>query len=110
REVGDRAGEATTLNNIGSVYDGLGNRQQALDHYHQALPIQREVGNRAGEAVTRYNIAMVHQADGNLDQAIQELEHVLELDRQVDHPDLEDDTALLEQLRQQRAGGTRQPT
>ena len=24
REVGDRAGEATTLNNIGRVYDGLG--------------------------------------------------------------------------------------
>ena len=26
REVGDRAGEATTLNNIGAVYDGLGER------------------------------------------------------------------------------------
>uniref|UniRef100_UPI003D7031EC tetratricopeptide repeat protein n=1 Tax=Micromonospora haikouensis TaxID=686309 RepID=UPI003D7031EC len=86
-----------------SVYAGLGDRTRALDHYHQALPIAREVGDRAGEAVTRYNIAMLHRADGDLDQAIQELEHVVELDRQVDHPDLEADTAVLEQLRRQRA-------
>ncbi|MFG3639646.1 tetratricopeptide repeat protein, partial [Micromonospora sp. NPDC047762] len=103
REVGDRAGEATTLNNIGHVYDGLGDRRRALNHYHQALPIQREVGDRAGETVTRYNIAMVHRADGDLDQAIRELEHVVDLDRQVDHPDLEADSALLEQFRRQRA-------
>jgi site-specific recombinase XerD len=32
------------------VYDGLGERQQALRYYHQALPIQEEVGDRAGEA------------------------------------------------------------
>lgn len=30
RRVGDRAGEAATLNNIGLVYDNLRNRQQAL--------------------------------------------------------------------------------
>jgi hypothetical protein len=30
-EVGDRAGLATTLNNIGRVYAGLGDGQQALD-------------------------------------------------------------------------------
>ena len=103
REVGDRAGEATTLNNIGRVYHGLGDRQRALDHFHQALPIRREVGDRAGEAVTRFNIAMIHRAGGDLDQAIRELEQVVDLDRQVDHPDLEADTALLEQLRRQRA-------
>ncbi|WP_431973839.1 tetratricopeptide repeat protein [Micromonospora haikouensis] len=103
REVGDRAGEATTLNNIGGVYAGLGDWQRALDHYHQALPITREVGDRAGEAVTRFNIATVHRADGDLDQAIQELEHVVDLDRQVDHPRLEANTVVLEQLRRQRA-------
>ncbi|MEU7756549.1 tetratricopeptide repeat protein, partial [Micromonospora sp. NPDC049171] len=104
-------GEATTLNNIGHVYDGLGDRQQALDHYHQALPMTQEVGNRAGEATARYNIAMIHRAGGDLDQAIRELEHVVDLDREVDDPDLEADTALLEQLRQQRAedGGSEPP-
>jgi len=46
---------------------------------------------------------MIHRADGDLDQAIHELEHVVDLDRQVQHPDLDDDTAVLEQLRRQRA-------
>ncbi|MFE9915893.1 tetratricopeptide repeat protein, partial [Micromonospora sp. NPDC005553] len=78
-------------------------RQRALDYYHEALPIRREVGDRAGEATTRFNIAMVHRAGGDLDQAIRELERVVDLDRQVDHPDLEADTAVLEQLRRQRA-------
>ena len=30
RDVGDRAGEATTLNNIGLVYDDLGDKKKAL--------------------------------------------------------------------------------
>ncbi|MEV4767857.1 tetratricopeptide repeat protein, partial [Micromonospora humida] len=47
QQAGHRGNEAVTLNNIGHVYDRLGDRQRALDHYHQALPISREVGDRA---------------------------------------------------------------
>ena len=110
REVGDRAGEATTLNNIGLVYDGLGERSQALEYYRQALPIRREVGDRAGEAVTRYNIAMIHRQLGELDRAVTELELVVELDRQVGHPDLQSDTAMLERVRQEQARPDPGPT
>jgi len=54
--VGDRGGEAITLNNIGGVYDALGEKQKALDFYNQALPIRRAVGDRGGEATTLNNI------------------------------------------------------
>ena len=64
REVGDRAGEAVTLNNIGLVHNALGDRERALEYYGQALPIAREVGDRAQEAVTRYNMAMIYRARG----------------------------------------------
>ena len=50
RDAGDRPNEAITLNNIGGVYDGLGELGRALDCYEQALSIAREVGDRAGEA------------------------------------------------------------
>jgi tetratricopeptide (TPR) repeat protein len=103
REVGDRAGEAATLNNIGEVYRGLGERQRALEYYGQALPITREVGDRAGEAVTRYNVALIHRAQGELGRAVTELEQVVELDRQVSHPDLQADTELLLRVRQELA-------
>ena len=80
REVGNQAGEATTLNNLGHVYSGLGDRGRALEYYELALPIQRKVGDRAGEAVTRYNIAMIYRQRGELVRAISELEQTVELD------------------------------
>ncbi|UWU50260.1 Tetratricopeptide repeat-containing protein [Limnospira platensis C1] len=49
RAVGDRGGEATTLNNIGAVYSDLGEKQTALDYYNQALPLFRAVGDRGGK-------------------------------------------------------------
>ena len=107
REVGDRAGEATTLSNIGGVYDGLGERRRALECFGQALPIRREVGDRAGEAVTRYNVAMIHRARGELGRAVAELERVVELDRQVSHPDLQSDTEMLHQVRRELAARCR---
>ena len=64
RQVGDRSGEATTLNNIGSVYDDLGEQQQALAYYEQALPLRRQVGDRSGEANTLNNLAVLHYGDG----------------------------------------------
>jgi tetratricopeptide (TPR) repeat protein len=109
REVGDRAGEATTLSNIGAVYDGLGERQRALEYYGHALPIAREVGDRAGEAVTRHNVAMIHRAQGELGRAAAELEQVVELDRQVSHPDLQSDTEMLHRLRRELADSNRDP-
>ncbi|MFC5940627.1 tetratricopeptide repeat protein [Micromonospora harpali] len=103
REIGDQAGEATALNNIGGMHRG----RWALDYYHLALTIVREVADHAGEATTRHNIARIHWEVGDLDQAIQELEHVVDLRRKVDHPELEADVAVLEQLRRQRAENQR---
>jgi tetratricopeptide (TPR) repeat protein len=85
------------------VYDGLGERQRALEYFGQALLIRREVGDRAGEAVTRYNVAMIHRAQGELGRAVAELEQVVELDRQVGHPDLQSATETLRRVRQELA-------
>ena len=65
REVGDRAGEAATLNNIGGCTHDRGDYQGALGYYEQALPIRREVGDRAGEATTLNNIGVVHDRRGD---------------------------------------------
>ena len=60
-ETNDRAGLATTLNNIGGIFDDTGLRKQALEYYGKALSIMEEVGNRGGQATTLNNIGMVYQ-------------------------------------------------
>jgi CHAT domain-containing protein/Tfp pilus assembly protein PilF len=70
RMVNDRRGEAITLNNIGLVYDDLGEKQKALDYYNQALPIRRAVGDRGGEATTLNNIGGVYDALGEKQKAL----------------------------------------
>ncbi|WP_396442845.1 tetratricopeptide repeat protein, partial [Limnospira sp. PMC 1042.18] len=68
--MGDRRGEATTLNNIGGVYSDLGEKQTALDYYNQALPLSRAVGDRRGEATTLNNIGFVYYYLGEKQTAL----------------------------------------
>jgi CHAT domain-containing protein len=70
REVGNRSGEAPTLNNIGGVYYDLGNHSEALNYYNQALPILQEVADRPTESATLANIALVYRDTNQPDKAI----------------------------------------
>ena len=83
REVGDRAGEAATLSNIGGVYDRRGDGDTALDYYQRALPICREVGDRAGEAATLSNIGAVYDGRGDGDTALDYYQRALPICREV---------------------------
>jgi tetratricopeptide (TPR) repeat protein len=83
REVGDRAGEGTTLNNIGAVYHARGQYDQALQNYQQALVIYREVGDRAREGAALDNIGAVYQTRGQYDQALQNYQQALVIRREV---------------------------
>ncbi len=81
--MGGKAGEATTLNNIGAVYSDLGEKQQALKYLNQALPLSRQVGNKAGEARTLTLIGSVYLDLGDKQQALNYYNQSLPLSRQV---------------------------
>ncbi len=83
RQVGDRAGEAKTLNNIGYVYANLGEQRQALEYYEQALVLLRQAGDRAGEAMTLHNIGAAYADMGERHKALEYFEQALALMRQV---------------------------
>jgi len=104
RRLDQRGTEAMLLNNIGTIYDRLGERQRALEFYQQALPIRREVGDRAGEAVTLFNMARVYEAAGDLERATQLLEQTVAIDEAIARPDLESDRAALDALRRKLHG------
>jgi CHAT domain-containing protein/Tfp pilus assembly protein PilF len=70
--VGNRAGEATALNNIAFVYDALGYKQKALEYYKKSLPIRQAVGDQSGEATTLNNIGGVYS---DLGQKLKAMEY-----------------------------------
>ena len=79
REIGDRAGEGTTLNNIGAVYSSLGQYPQAKEQYQQALAIRREIGDRAGEGTTLSNLGYVFLVSGDVEAATKTLFDAVEV-------------------------------
>ncbi|MGH9970291.1 MAG: CHAT domain-containing protein, partial [Pyrinomonadaceae bacterium] len=81
KAVGDRAGEANTLLNIGIVYNALGEKRKALEFYNQVLPIYKAVGDKAGEANTLYNIGNVYNALGEKQKALEFYDRALALFR-----------------------------
>ena len=52
RQTIGHAGEASTLDNLGRTYAGMGQGRNALEYFGQALPLWREAGVREGEALT----------------------------------------------------------
>lgn len=65
RTAKDRAGEAAMLNNLGVVYNSLGDRQKALDYYKQALTISQELNNRAGQSTALNNAGKIYDSVGD---------------------------------------------
>ena len=71
KDVGDRAGEAETLNVMGLVYHLL--KRDAVNaraRYEKALEIRRSLGERRGEAETLTNLARVYESSGERQTAL----------------------------------------
>ena len=60
KQIGNKAGEGTTLNNIGGVYFNLGEYAKALDYLQQSLAIIKQVGNKTEEGTILSNIGAVY--------------------------------------------------
>jgi tetratricopeptide (TPR) repeat protein len=103
--IGDLSRESETRHNLGAANAAAENIQRAIEHYEQALAIRREIGNRDGEARTSKALAHLIEEQGNLARAAELMQVCVDFEREIGHPDAEADTAYLEQLRQQLAGG-----
>jgi CHAT domain-containing protein/Tfp pilus assembly protein PilF len=83
RRAGDRKREANTLNNIGTVYNSLGEKQKALETHNEVLPIRRAIGDRRGEAVALNNIGLVYWSLGEMEKALEKYNEALPIRRAV---------------------------
>ena len=60
KEIGNKKGIASSLNNIGAVYKNLGEFTKAIDYYIKSLKINEEIGNKSGISNTLNNIGSVY--------------------------------------------------
>ncbi len=82
RELGDRAGEAWVLTNLGMVL-GQQRAQDAVGYFEQALAIYRETGDRRYQAQVANNLAFCYLVLGRHEEAVTALLGALKLQRQA---------------------------
>ena len=70
QEIGDRAGEGTTLNNISAIYDASGDYDTAMEYLKKSLAIRQEIGDRAGLCATLFNMGHIFLQKEDLPQAM----------------------------------------
>ncbi len=70
RQIGDKAGEGATLNNISALYHAQGDYETALAYLKQSLDIRRQIGDKAGEGVTLNNMACIAWQNKQPDEAM----------------------------------------
>lgn len=83
RQLGDKVGEAWMENNLGNAYRGLGQFDEALRHFHNALANNEAIGNRRGEGWTRYNIGDTYRELGRFKEALSHLRRALNIGREI---------------------------
>ncbi len=83
REIGERSGEALTLNDMGPAYAGMGQKQKALEVYNQALKSGAKLGSRQGEALTLNFIGRLYRDLGQHQTALDYYNQALPIWREV---------------------------
>ncbi len=80
--MGDQAGEAATLADMGLAHMTNEQTELALAEYKQALDIMSEIGERDGEARTRVRMATLYRSTNQPAQALELLEQALQVSRE----------------------------
>jgi len=84
--LGDTAGQARTLAQLGNLYDGpLGRREEGVVFYRQAVDKYVESGDLLNEGVVRSNLAETFRKLGRVEEARQEILRAIECKAQFGH-------------------------
>jgi len=101
RAVGDRLGEANTLQAIGFMKLDTGDGEAGLNDLEAGLALYKQVGDRVGQANTYWGLGMRWAQEGRLQEAEALITQTLELVEQFipAHPFTDQVRTVLEQVR-----------
>jgi tetratricopeptide (TPR) repeat protein len=83
QDIGDKAGEGTTLNNISAIFNAKGDYNTALEYLKKSLAIQQDIGDKAGEGTTLNNISAIFNAKGDYNTALEYLKKSLAIQQDI---------------------------
>jgi len=83
RHLGDRPGQANTLNDLGDARRVTGDYPGAVRDLEQSLGIYRDLGDRAGQANTLANLGVVRRLAGDQPDAARDLTEALGIYRDL---------------------------
>ena len=83
QQIGDKAGEGTTLNNMATTAHAQGDYATALTYLNRSLAIQQQIGDKAGEGATLNNLSQIFMAQGDYATALTYLNQSLDIRRQI---------------------------
>jgi tetratricopeptide (TPR) repeat protein len=64
QELNDKKGIATTMNNIGALYEAMGNYPEALNSFVSSLDIRTELHDKKGVSTCHNNIGVIYMRLG----------------------------------------------
>ncbi|WP_234401272.1 ATP-binding protein [Pseudoalteromonas sp. T1lg23B] len=83
---GDLAKQARDHNQIGVIYDYMGEVELALKHHELSLNIRRENNNQQGLSDSLYNIGEIYRDLGQYDSALLHFKQALLVDQSLGNP------------------------
>jgi tetratricopeptide (TPR) repeat protein len=102
RQIGDRLGEGRALGSLGSAYETLGEIGKAIVYYEQRLEIARQIGDRLGEDIVSWTLGLL-LAEVDPARARELLRGNVDYGREVVRIDVEEHTAIVDELRKRLA-------
>jgi len=81
--IGYLWGVATAHNNLGILYDVLGNWAKGIEYHQEAYALQKNIGDIEGQARSLDNLGILHMIMGEHETARQELEAGLSIRRKL---------------------------
>jgi tetratricopeptide (TPR) repeat protein len=86
RRIGDEAGAASTLNELGKLLWDAGQMREAIDAHTKALEIYHRANNPAKVGITLEFLGSVHERQGQYPAALEKYQQALGLLRQYGSP------------------------
>src|SRR5262249_9221175 len=85
KQIGDPRLEAYALNQLGAIYQSVGDRPNALRRYEGSLRLSRETRNRVLEAVMLNRVGFIHELNRDRRKALAHYREALPISRETEN-------------------------